>query len=307
MKMTLIIGFLVLGLNVFSQNDTLLTKDLEHEVILLSTSIQSLQLENNKLNKEISRINARILSADVAIDSLVKKTEINTNAINKAETKLGLKISNTETNANQKIENVNNSLIDVSSSLGNKFIYALVGIIMVTLLVGIIYYLLRKKQNLDNSSIIEQLSKTKLSIEESLIKEFNKQTELMDTLGQKLKMNNLEANDKAEPEHSLALKLASEINLIERNINLMDVGTKGLKQLIRSVEKLKDNLAANGYEIPELLGKKYHQGMNVIVITSIPDENLQQEEEIITKILIPQVNYNDKMIQPAQIEVSVGI
>ncbi len=305
--MTLIIGFLVLGLNVFSQNDTLLTKDLEHEVILLSTSIQSLQLENNKLNKEISRINARILSADVAIDSLVKKTEINTNAINKAETKLGLKISNTETNANQKIENVNNSLIDVSSSLGNKFIYALVGIIMVTLLVGIIYYLLRKKQNLDNSSIIEQLSKTKLSIEESLIKEFNKQTELMDTLGQKLKMNNLEANDKAEPEHSLALKLASEINLIERNINLMDVGTKGLKQLIRSVEKLKDNLAANGYEIPELLGKKYHQGMNVIVITSIPDENLQQEEEIITKILIPQVNYNDKMIQPAQIEVSVGI
>ena len=305
--MTLIIGFLVLELNVFSQNDTLLTKDLEHEVILRSTSIQSLQLENNNLNKEISRINARILSADVAIDSLVKKTEINTNAINKAETKLGLKISNTETNANQKIENVNNSLIDVSSSLGNKFIYALVGIIMVTLLVGIIYYLLRKKQNLDNSSIIEQLSKTKLSIEESLIKEFNKQTELMDTLGQKLKMNNLEANDKAEPEHSLALKLASEINLIERNINLMDVGTKGLKQLIRSVEKLKDNLAANGYEIPELLGKKYHQGMNVIVITSIPDENLQQEEEIITKILIPQVNYNDKMIQPAQIEVSVGI
>lgn len=307
MKMTLIIGFLVLGLNVFSQNDTLLTKDLEHEVILLRTSIQSLQLENNKLNKEISRINARILSADVAIDSLVKKTEINTNAINKAETKLGLKISNTEANANRKIENVNNSLIDVSSSLGNKFLYVLVGIIMVTLLVGIIYYLLRKKQNIDKSNIIEQLSKTKLSIEESLIKEFNKQTELMDTLGQKLKMNNLEANDKSEPDHSLALKLASEINLIERNINLMDAGTKGLKQLIRSVEKLKDNLAANGYEIPELLGKKYHQGMNVIVITSIPDENLQKEEEIITRILIPQVNYNDKMIQPAQIEVSVGI
>ena len=305
--MTLIIGFLVLGLNVFSQNDTLLTKDLEHEVILLRTSIQSLQLENNKLNKEISRIYARILSADVAIDSLVKKTEINTNAINKAETKLGLKISNTEANANQKIENVNNSLIDVSSSLGNKFLYVLVGIIMVTLLVGIIYYLLRKKQNIDKSNIIEQLSKTKLSIEESLIKEFNKQTELMDTLGQKLKMNNLEANDKSEPDHSLALKLASEINLIERNINLMDAGTKGLKQLIRSVEKLKDNLAANGYEIPELLGKKYHQGMNVIVITSIPDENLQKEEEIITRILIPQVNYNDKMIQPAQIEVSVGI
>ena len=48
-------------------------------------------------------------------------------------------------------------------------------------------------------------------------------------------------------------------------------------------------------------------GMNVIVITSIPDENVAKDSGIISKILIPQVNYNDKMIQTAQIEVSVGI
>jgi hypothetical protein len=104
----------------------------------------------------------------------------------------------------------------------------------------------------------------------------------------------------------LALKVASEINLIERNINLMDSKTKGLKQLQASVGKLKDNLSANGYEMPELLGKQFHQGMKVIVTSSIPDENLEKDSEVISKVLIPQVNYNDKMIQTAQIEVSVG-
>jgi len=110
----------------------------------------------------------------------------------------------------------------------------------------------------------------------------------------------------AEPDHSLALKLASEINIIERNISLMDAGTKGLKQLLRSVEKLKDNLAANGYETPQLLGKPFNQGMKVIVVNSVPDENLEKGVEIISKVLIPQVIYNGTMIQTAQIEVSVG-
>jgi hypothetical protein len=87
----------------------------------------------------------------------------------------------------------------------------------------------------------------------------------------------------------------------------MDAIKNGLKQLQASVGKLKDNLSANGYEMPELLGKQYNQGMKVIVTSSIPDENLEKGSEIITKVLIPQVNFNDKMIQSAQIEVSVGM
>ena len=142
-----------------------------------------------------------------------------------------------------------------------------------------------------------------------MVKEFGKQTSLIESELQLLVQQKTASpiSSNAEPDHSLALRVASEINLIERNINLMDKGTKGLKQLERSVGKLKDNLSANGYEMPELLGKQYHQGMKVIVTSSIPDENLEKGSEIITKVLIPQVNFNDKMIQSAQIEVSVGM
>jgi len=87
----------------------------------------------------------------------------------------------------------------------------------------------------------------------------------------------------------------------------MDSNVKGYKQLKKSVEKLKDNLLANGYEIIELHGKPYHPGLPVTIINSYPDENLEKDQEIISKILVPAVRYNDKIIQSAQVEVSVGV
>ena len=41
-------------------------------------------------------------------------------------------------------------------------------------------------------------------------------------------------------------------------------------------------------------------------IGEIIESNLEEGVEIITKVIKPQVNYKEKMIQTAQIEVSVG-
>ena len=37
-----------------------------------------------------------------------------------------------------------------------------------------------------------------------------------------------------------------------------------------------------------------------------PDTSLKRGEQIITRIIKPQVNYNDVIIQEAQVEVSIG-
>lgn len=290
------------SINAFAQTETLTKEDLAKELQPLKSSIQTLQKENGSLKSEISNLNTKLSNANKSIDSLRSKTQENSSAISQTANELGVKISATETNANQKIT-------EVDKSLSKNSLYGIIGVLSAILLSGLLYWLLSKRQKTDKTEVVEQLQKTKSSIEESLVKEFGKQTSLIESELQLLAQQKIESpkTENVEPDHSLALKVASEINLIERNINLMDKGTKGLKQLERSVGKLKDNLSANGYEMPELLGKQYHQGMKVIVTSSIPDENLEKGSEIITKVLIPQVNFNDKMIQSAQIEVSVGM
>ena len=85
----------------------------------------------------------------------------------------------------------------------------------------------------------------------------------------------------------------------------MNDSTKGLKQLSSSVKRIQDNFMANGYELVEMLGKEYSEGMKVTA-NFIPSENIEKGKEIITRIIKPQVNFNGVMIQTAQIEVSIG-
>ena len=285
MKQTfLAIGIFLSSLTVFPQSDSLEIKELQQKVGQLQIELKK---QKNDFAKQISTANSEI-------ESLQKQVQNNSNTINQTAQELGVRITTAETSTNQKISKV-------GDSLSKTTLWAIIGILFAVIISGVLYLLLRKKQQADKTDIISQLSQTKQSIDEKLVNEFAKNTETLAAMSQMPK-----PFQTAEIDHSFALKVASEINLIERNINLMDGKTKGLKQLTRSVEKLKDNLAANGYEIPQLLGKAFNQGMKVIVASSIPDENLEKDVEIITKILIPQVNYNGVMIQTAQIETAKG-
>ena len=114
-----------------------------------------------------------------------------------------------------------------------------------------------------------------------------------------------------KPDHSLALKVADEIVRIELNMSRMDSSIKGYKQLAKAVERIKDNFKANGYEIIDMLGKPYNEGMKVTA-NFVADEELEEaviyaHERGKTGITKPQINYNGQMIQAAQITVSQNI
>jgi hypothetical protein len=299
MKNTILKLLLFATIAAFSQNNS--KQDIDNNINYINEKIKILQSENGKLKKEIGTQTSKLSNAITKIDSLQIHIEATDIEINETKANLNSRIENTETNSNQKFS-------DIKESLSRKSLFGIIGVLLAIVVSGLLYWLLSKRQKTDKSDVIEQLSNTKSAIEGSLIKEFGKQTDLMENQLLLIEQQRTRVSEKPniEPDHSLALKLASEINLIERNVNLMDVKTKGLKQLNNSIGKLKDNLAANGYEMPVMLGKPFHQGMKVIVTSSIPDENLEKDAEIITKVLIPQVNYNDIMIQTAQIEVSVG-
>jgi septal ring factor EnvC (AmiA/AmiB activator) len=275
--------------------------DFEREIKALNQKVQLLQADKSKLENQLSKLNSNQEKTNNVISILRKQINENHEEISQATILLGNEIKKNDAINSGKI-------FQVSESLGKNTLYGIIGVLFAILLSAIIYWILNKKQLSNKSDFVDQLNKTKSTIEESLINEFGKQTLLMDTQLHLIEQqrNSIPNTSNIETDHSLALKLANQINVMENNLNRMDQDVKGMKHLRNSISTLKDNLSANGYEMPELLGKQFHQGMKVIVTSSIPDEKYEKDSEIITKILIPQVNYNDKMIQTAQLEVSVG-
>jgi len=279
----------------------------------MKNEIKKIKYENQKLKNDIKNLNSTLISTQKKLDSLKNQTEQNTTSIINSEEKLKNKLSENESKINEQFFIVN-------SYINKNFLFTLFIIIFAVIFLYLIYYFFYFKKhknslnyinqqintlNNDYHQILQKINETKTNIEETLIKEFIKQTEILDLQLKKLEEQNKTAN--TEPDHSLALKLANEINILERNLNQMDPNVKGYKQLKRSIERLKEHLNANGYEILDLLNKNYHHGLPVVVINSYPDESLDKDVEIISKILIPAVRYNDKIIQVAQVEVNVGV
>jgi len=287
-KMPFILLLLIsFSFTAFSQMpDSLAFMQLQQKVLQLQTDLRNQKNDfSNKIemaNDDIAKLRMEVENEKAAVAALAESLEI--------------KIDDTRSNAEQQIFNVD-------KSLGKTTLWAIIGIVFAVIISCVGYFLLHKKQHSDKTDVIAQLSKTKQSIDEKIVNEFVKSTEVLETLAGVL---NKTSPQTVELDHSLVLKVADEITLIERNISFMDSSIKGLKKIIRSVEKIKDNLSANGYDIPTLLGKPFNQGMKIVPVSTIPDDNLTEGEEIISKIIKPQVNYNGKMIQAAQIEVSVG-
>jgi hypothetical protein len=268
-----------------------------------SAAIATLQQQVCKLQIELKNqqtdFSKQLSTTNTNIGNLQLQIERQKQTIAELADTLGVKIGETVQNANEQIT-------DINKSVSKKSLLAIGGGILLLLLSIALFIWLFKRQKMSSADIIGQLEKTKSSVEEQLVNEFAKQVEVIESLLKTIRELPVTAGN-AEPDHSLALKLADEITLMERNISHMNQDTKGLKPLVRAIERLKSNLNSNGYEFVELVGKQYKEGMRITIVSSIPDENIKKGIDTITKIIKPQVNYHDKMIQMAQVEVTVGI
>ena len=208
----------------------------------------------------------------------------------------------------RKIDETNSNVQENHNMLQSRTLWA--GMVVLLLLVAIIgvAYRLVKRIKLGSTSIDEvrkaqdALQVAQGKMQEESVKLDDKLLELFDRQIANAPKN--EGNGKTD--HSLALKVADEIVRIELNMSRMDSSIKGYKQLAKAVERIKDNFKANGYEIVDMLGKPYNEGMKVIA-NFVVDEDLEEGKQIITGITKPQINYNGQMIQAAQITVSQNI
>jgi predicted RNase H-like nuclease (RuvC/YqgF family) len=285
-------------LGVLSQNTS--TGDIENEIKPLTEKVKTLQAENSNLKSEIRTINSRLSTINNNIAILQNQNKKNSIVISNTANQLGIKIKLTETTATKSISKLDKDIT-------NNRLYWIIATLATLLLGGVLYWLLGKRIASSKTDVETQIRNTKKTLEEESIKLDSKLVEVLDT---QLKLKHEEklivsTSSNTEIDHSLALKVADEIIRIHKNLQQMDANTKGLKQLSASVKRIQDNFASNGYELVEMMGKEYNEGMKVIA-NFIPSEDIVSGKQIITRIIKPQVNYKNEMIQSAQIEVSVG-
>ena len=260
---------------------------------------KSLKNSQSALKRNYSELNGSFKTyrqdAETEIDSLQQVINSNTANIKKTADELGVKIEDAH-------KFTNNSITDLNKTVSQNTLYWIIAILVTALLVLLIFVLLRKqifKQKADSDN---NLQDTRKSLEEEGVKLDNKLIEVLET---QLKIiHSANSENEKETDHSLALKVADEIVRIEKNISKMDNDTKGIKPLIKGIERIKDNFKANGYDMVQLLDKEYDDGMNIDVINFIDDNTIPSGKKIITRIIKPQVNYKDVLIQRAQVDVS---
>ena len=270
------------------------------KIVKLEQTLQKEIKARESLKTELAIQKDLIKSQDGVIDSLRSAIEQNARNIETTADEIGLKINETNSTLGSKAD---------SSDVKSKTIWGGIILILLAILGAIVYYLLHKRINKGNADVNALMEKSD-KLNEQILNQFSLEMAEMQKISASLaaieKTSGKQGGVSSEPDHSLIKTLADRITFMEMTLFKMDPKVRGYKQLSKSISQMKDNLLANGYELVDMLGKPYNDGMKVTA-NFIEDEDLEQGTQIITGIIKPQINFNGKMIQSAQITVSQNI
>ena len=307
-KIVSIICVALFSLNVHAQSDSIAisndsqlesvqtqVNDLQTIQVGLASQVEGIELVVKEIQKSVSRLS----SANNSVVTRLSNAELDILRLDSAVLNNSEDLLNKSNQIIGSIQMVNDSAQASADRISsNLLLTILVGSMIALVLLGVsllLYFILKR----NTSSAYDRIKSAQKALEEEGIK---LDAKLIELLEKQVSIQKVTGKD-VEPDHSLALKVADEIVRIETNLSRMDSTVKGYKQLSASVRRIKDNFLSNGYEMVDMLGKPYKEGMKAIVDFET-DESLNEGEQIITRIIKPQINYNGIMIQTAQITVS---
>ncbi|MCE9105960.1 hypothetical protein [Bacteroides pyogenes] len=293
MKKTILFAvFVLLTQSTLKAQDT--DKDygiMRNEIVTLKTKVQNCQSIINRNRLDIISLSKANKAFALQIDSLNEQISELKDSLVVAKQNLSNDINKT----NVVVKDNRDSLL---SSIKSRTVYGILGLVSLLLLSSIVAFLLRKKVG-KNFSAIEEVKTVQRKLEEESLSLDNELVKILDK-----QVNSSPAATTVD--HSLALKVADEITRIELNLSRMDPSIKGYKQLTKGIERIKNNFLSKGYEIADMLGKVYNEGMRINA-DFVLDESLEPGTRIITSITKPQVIFNGELIQKAIVTVTQNI
>ena len=279
----------------------------KNEVKALEEKYEELQSQHAHYSIELRRLTEKLKEEKLCLKTLKSennKQSVVIDSLRNVCQRLEEKLSADNKNICGKIDETNSNVQVNQDMLQSRTLWAtMVVLLLFVAIIGVTYKLAKRIKSIDEvRKAQDALQVAQGKMQEESIKLDDKLLELFDRQIANAPKN--VGNDK--PDHSLALKVADEVARIELNMSRMDSSIRGYKQLSKAVGRIKDNFNANGYEIVDMLGKPYNEGMKVIA-EFVLNEDLEEGQQIITGITKPQVNYNGIMIQAARITVSQNI
>lgn len=104
----------------------------------------------------------------------------------------------------------------------------------------------------------------------------------------------------SDVDHSIVLSIINDLVRMQQNLEHMDETTKGVSQLKSRLKSIFTTLKSRQYEVLDLIGHSYHEGDNMIVTLEL-NEEMASGTNRIKRVLKPQVSYNGKLIQAAEV------
>lgn len=302
----ILLGLVLEGLFAYAKpsTDTDKVKALEEKCSIL-------QNKQVKADNNLRKLVERQKEAERKIQTLVKENEIQRLAIDSMQDKcksLEEAQSTDRENINGKIDATDNNVRTNQDQLQSRTLYGVIVVIVVlVIIVGVACWLTKRiKSGTSTIGDVRRAQEALQAVQTKMQEESVKLDNQLLAIVQKQLDASSASKITGEPDHSLVVKLADEIARIETNLSKMDKSVRGYKQLVQAKDRMINNVRANGYEIISLLGQEYNDGMQ-FQTRFVPDESLPEGKRIITGMIKMQVNYNGKMIQPAEIVVSQNI
>lgn len=261
-------------------------------------TVQTIQRENEMLKSEVSALNSTITAKTTEIDSLKSVITETNNSISALADSLNINISTTR----KQIQTSSDSLNATIAKKSQTGLWIFIVLALVVAAIAFIFGRLLAKRGNEVASLSAKADK----LNEEIVNRLSSEMSEMQTISKQIGSISIASGGGADTEQKLITTLADRITFMEMTLYKMDSSVRGHKQLSKSIKQMKDNLLANGYELVDMLGKDYHDGMKVTA-NFVEDENLPEGKQIITGIIKPQINYQGKMIQSAQITVSQNL
>jgi len=274
------------------------------EMATIQQNYDSLSEFKNNTFKLVDQINNQIRIINSKLKDMLEIEEkiniVTTSVHNQSEHIVGL---------GNEISNISETTQKELTFLKNRYMWLLffgsIFFILFLATTGIFLYLLKKQKTFDAlddkiALIGNNQREEQQRVQEQVAELFQANIEIINQINELTDIKSVEEDD-----HTLELSVGNEIFRMRKRLKNIPEDIIGFKAIKKALDRLEDDFNAKGYEIVDMLNQPFYDGLTASV-NYVTSKEIPRGEQKISRVVKPQINFNNVLIQMSDIEVTKG-